>query len=226
MSACILVVDDDEDLRALIALTLEEAGHRVIQAGDGAEALDAYHAHQPALMVVDIGLGAMDGLELCRRIRSFGDVPIMFLTSRADEVDQLVGFAAGGDDYITKPFSPRVLAARVGSVLRRNSGAAAERSVYEAGPLRLDTAGRTCEYDGTEVELTRIEFDLLACLIQNPKRVVTRDALIEAVWGPRYGDEHLVESHISRLRKKVRGVGGADVVKAVRGVGYKLGVGE
>lgn len=223
MGASVLAVDDDDDLLELISVTLTEAGYKVSQAHDGRQALASYHERPPDLMIVDISLGDMDGLEVCRRIRAVGDVPIVFLTSRADEVDQLIGFAAGGDDYVTKPFSPRVLVARVGSVLRRTNGAPRDQSVSEVGALRLDSAARACEYDGQEIELTRTEFDILACLMQNPNRVVTRDVLIETVWGPWPGDQHLIESHISRLRKKVGIAGGPDVIKAVRGVGYKMG---
>lgn len=224
MPATILVVDDDDDLRDLIVLTLKEAGYRVVQASDGPKALDAYHAHQPDLVILDIGLDGMNGLEVCRQMRTFGDVPIVFLTSRDSEVDQLVGFAAGGDDYVTKPFSPRVLVARVGTVLRRNGGTTTDCPTYVVGDLRLDIGGRTCEYGGQEIHLTRTEFDILATLMEDPKRVVTRDAIIQAVWGPWYGDQHPVESHISRLRKKVRDAGGPAIAEAVRGVGYKLGM--
>lgn len=223
MSTMVLVVDDDPDLRELITLTLTEAGYRVVGAADGPQAIDAYHRHQPELLILDIGLGAMDGLELCRRIRTLSDIPVVFLTSRAEEVDQLIGLAAGGDDYITKPFSPRILAARVGTVLRRHRAVPSNRTLFEVGLLRLDTEARTCEYDGHDLALTRIEFEILLTLIENPARVVTREALIDAVWGPWFGDQHLVESHISRLRKKMSSAGGPAVPQAIRGVGYKLG---
>ena len=226
MTARVLVVDDDDDLRALVALTLREAGYLVVEAADGPQALEAYHSQYLDLVVLDIGLGRMDGFEVCRRLRSLGEVPIVFLTSRAEEVDQLVGLAAGGDDYIIKPFSPRVLAARVANVLRRTGRDVADCPTYEAGGLRLDLNGRNCEYDGQAIHLTRTEFEILACLMEDPRRVVTRDALIKSVWGPWYGDQHLVESHISRLRKKVLDAGGPWVGQAVRGVGYKLGAVE
>ena len=174
--------------------------------------------------MLDIGLGSMDGLEVCRQLRSVGTTPIVFLTSRAEEVDQLVGFAAGADDYVTKPFSPRLLVARVGSVLRRGSGAEEERTRFEVGPLTIDAESRVATADGVELDLTRTEFDLLTILMENPRRVVTRDMLLERVWGSWYGDDHVVEVHMSRLRSKVKAASGLRIGVAVRGVGYKLGI--
>ena len=183
MSETVLVIDDDSDLRALVTLALTESGYRVVEAADGPTGISQYHGHQPDLVVLDIGLGSMDGLEVCRQLRSVGTTPIVFLTSRAEEVDQLVGFAAGADDYVTKPFSPRLLVARVGSVLRRGSGAEEERTRFEVGPLTIDAESRVATADGVELDLTRTEFDLLTILMENPRRVVTRDMLLERVWG-------------------------------------------
>ena len=224
MSETVLVIDDDSDLRALVTLALTESGYRVVEAADGPTGISQYHGHQPDLVVLDIGLGSMDGLEVCRQLRSVGTTPIVFLTSRAEEVDQLVGFAAGADDYVTKPFSPRLLVARVGSVLRRGSGAEEERTRFEVGPLTIDAESRVATADGVELDLTRTEFDLLAILMENPRRVVTRDMLLERVWGSWYGDDHVVEVHMSRLRSKVKAASGLRIGVAVRGVGYKLGI--
>ena len=224
MSETVLVIDDDSDLRALVTLALTESGYRVVEAADGPTGISQYHGHQPDLVVLDIGLGSMDGLEVCRQLRSVGTTPIVFLTSRAEEVDQLVGFAAGADDYVTKPFSPRLLVARVGSVLRRGSGAEEERTRFEVGPLTIDAESRVATADGVELDLTRTEFDLLAILMENPRRVVTRDMLLERVWWSWYGDDHVVEVHMSRLRSKVKAASGLRIGVAVRGVGYKLGI--
>ncbi len=224
MTETILVIDDDADLRGLVAMALQESGYRVVEAADGPSGIAAYHGHQPDLIVLDIGLGAMDGLEVCRQLRAHGSTPIVFLTSRAEEVDQLVGFAAGADDYVTKPFSPKVLVARVGTVLRRGSGTEEVKTRFEVGPLVIDTESRIATANGVELDLTRTEFDLLTTLMENPRRVINRDMLLERVWGSWYGDDHVVEVHMSRLRTKVRAAAGLRIGVAVRGVGYKLGV--
>ncbi len=221
----ILVVDDDPDLRELATFALKGAGYRVVTAEDGPSGIAAYHAHQPDLVVLDIGLGAMDGLEVFRRLRGYGSTPIVFLTARSDEVDQLVGFALGADDYVTKPFSPRLLAARVGSVLRRvGADEPPEKTRFEVGQVTVDTDARTATAAGVPLNLTRTEFDLLAALIESPGRVLTREALLDRVWGSWHGDDHVVEVHMSRLRSKVRKAAGITVGVAVRGVGYRLGL--
>lgn len=224
MTETILTIDDDPDIRDLMSLALQEAGYRVVGASDGPGGIAAYHAHQPDLIVLDIGLGAMDGLEVCRQLRAVSTTPIVFVTSRAEEVDQLVGFAAGADDYLTKPFSPKLLIARVGTVLRRGKGVDQPRTRFEAGPITVDTETRTAIVGSTELDLTRTEFDLLVMLMDNPRRVVNREALLEGVWGSWYGDDHVVEVHMSRLRSKVKAAGGPRIGVAVRGVGYKLGL--
>ena len=224
MASTVLVVDDDEDLRSLLMLSLRDAGYRVIEAEDGSSAVEAFHSGRPDLVVLDIGLGAIDGLEVCRRIRAYRNVPILFLTARADEVDQLVGFAAGGDDYVTKPFSPKLLVARIGSLIRRGAGEAGPKTSFSFGPVLVDTEAREVTVDGTLIDLTKTEFDVLAALVENPKRVIPREELVERVWGSWYGDDHIVEVHLSRLRSKIMKAGGPRVGVAIRGVGYKLGV--
>jgi DNA-binding response OmpR family regulator len=225
MSETVLIIDDAADVRALLAFALKEAGYRVVEADSGPTGLEAYHAHQPDLILLDIGLGSMDGLEVCRQLRAVSSSPIIFLTSRTDEVDQLVGFAAGGDDYVTKPFSPKVVVARVGSLLRRNQRPDPEtKTRFTAGPIIVDTESRIASLDGVPMDLTRTEFELLTVLIENPSRVVTRETLLERVWGEWFGDTHVVEVHMSRLRSKVKSAGGPSVGTAVRGVGYRLGI--
>lgn len=226
MSDTILVIDDDDDLRALVSVALTDAGYRVVEASDGPSGLSAYHARQPSLVVLDIGLGAMDGLEVCRKLRAVSTTPIVFLTARADEIDELVGFAVGADDYVTKPFTPRLLVARVGSILRRRGPGPASPTRFQAGPVVVDLETRHATAGGVDLHLTRTEFDLLAALIENPRRVVSRDALLERVWGDWPGDGHVVEVHMSRLRTKVREAAGVKVGVAVRGVGYRLGIEE
>ena len=225
MSECILVIDDASEIRDLLTVALKGAGYRVVEAENGPSGLEAYHAHQPNLVLLDIGLGSMDGLEVCRQLRAVSSTPIVFLTARTDEVDELVGFASGGDDYITKPFSAKVVVARVGSILRRQGREAVfERTRFEVGPLVLDTESRTTLLDGQEIHLTRTEFDLLTTLMENPERVCTREVLLERVWGDWFGDTHVVEVHMSRLRNKIASAGGPKIGAVVRGVGWRLGV--
>ena len=224
MTETILAIDDDADVRDLVSLALTESGYRVVTASDGPAGIAAYHAHQPDLIVLDIGLGSMDGLEVCRQLRAVGSTPIVFVTSRADEVDQLIGFAAGADDYLAKPFSPKLLVARVSTVLRRSQGTEQPRTRFEAGPITADTETRIASVGTTDLDLTRTEFDLLVMLMDNPRRVVNREALLEGVWGSWYGDDHVVEVHMSRLRSKIKAAGGPRIGVAVRGVGYKLGL--
>jgi DNA-binding response OmpR family regulator len=224
VTSTILVIDDDPDLRDLVDATLRAASYRVVQAADGPSGIAAYHAHQPDLVVLDIGLGDMDGLEVCRALRAHGSTPIVFLTARADELDELVGFAVGADDYVTKPFAPRLLLARVSSVLRRARTDPEDRTIFETGPIRVDLESRTATADGATLQLTRTEFELLAALIENPRRVIPRETLLERVWGEWHGGDHVVEVHLSRLRSKVRTAAGVTVGVAVRGVGYRLGL--
>jgi DNA-binding response OmpR family regulator len=225
MAETVLVIDDSAEVRALVAVALKDAGYRVVEADSGPAGIETYHAHQPDLILLDIGLGSMDGLEVCRQLRAVTDAPIIFLTARTDEVDQLVGFAAGGDDYVTKPFSPKVVVARVNSLLRRQQRPdTEEKTKYEAGPLSVDTASRTARVNGEPIHLTRTEFDLLTTMMENSERVCTREMLLERVWGEWFGDTHVVEVHMSRLRNKITAAGGPKVGAVVRGVGWRLGV--
>ena len=225
MSETVLVIDDAADVRALLAVALKDAGYRVVEADTGPVGIESYHAHQPDLILLDIGLGSMDGLEVCRQLRAVTSAPIIFLTARSDEVDQLVGFAAGGDDYVTKPFSAKVVVARVNSLLRRQQRPDADsRTKYEVGPIALDIDSRVARLNGEPIHLTRTEFDLLTTLMENNERVCTREMLLERVWGEWFGDTHVVEVHMSRLRNKITAAGGPKVGTVVRGVGYKLGL--
>ena len=175
---------------------------------------------------MDIGLNDIDGLELCRQIRSYKNIPIIFLTAKDSEVDQLLGFATGADDYITKPFSPKIMNARVDALLRRKNSPEVTKSRFKVGPIQLDVDRHTFEVEGKLVPLTRREFDILKTLIASPERAITREELIKNAWGDWYGDTHMIECHVSRIRSKVKKAGGPNICQAVHGVGYRLGIKE
>jgi DNA-binding response OmpR family regulator len=234
MSARVLVVDDERSLAKVLASYLEREGHQVECVFDGPAALAVARQRQPDLVVLDLGLPGMDGVEVCRQLRTFSDCYVVMLTARADEVDKLVGLGVGADDYVTKPFSPRELVARVRAMLRRprtgkDAGPArpAEEPPRRFGPLRIDPAAREVHVDGEPVELTRTEFDLLAAMSARPKLAFTRRQLIAAVWGETWvGDEHLVDVHIGHLRRKLGDDPAAPrFIRTVRGVGYRMGEG-
>lgn len=229
-----LVVDDEQDLARLVAGYLERDGLEVHQAFDGPGGLEAAHAVDPDVIVLDLGLPGLDGIEVCRQVRTFSDCYIVMLTARAEEVDTLVGLSVGADDYVTKPFSPRELAARVGVLLRRPRRIAQAVRAAEPGPepvtvgrLRIDLEGREVHVDADPVLLTRTEFDILAALASRPRAVFTRRALIEAVWGEGWvGDEHLVDVHVLHVRQKLGDTAAEQrFVRTVRGVGYRIGLG-
>ena len=218
----VVVVEDDVHIADLIDMYLRRDGHRVIQAADGESGLAAVERERPRLVILDVGLGgAVDGFEVCRRIRAHSPVPIMMLTARAEEIDRVLGFELGADDYVTKPFSPRELAARVKAIMRRADGtAAAPERVLRAGPVEVDTGRREARTDGRVVALATREFDLLAHLARNRGLALSRRQLLDAVWGPAwYGDERTVDVHVGQLRKKL---GPGLALQTVWGVGYRL----
>lgn len=218
----VLVVDDEKEMRDLLSGVLRATGYRTVEASSGAQAVDSYHAHQPDLVLLDVGLEDMTGLEVCRRIRRFSGVPVVFLTGATDEVDELLGFAAGGDDYVSKPVSPRRLLARIDAQFAaRQRGNDSESSRYVAGPITLDTESRSVTVNGTDVKLSKIEFDVLQKLIEKPTRVVRRAEMLEEIWGAFY-DPHVLEVTVSRLRQKVQRAGGPRIAVAVPSVGYRL----
>jgi DNA-binding response OmpR family regulator len=222
----ILVVDDDDNLRRLIAAYLETEGFEVSEAPDGASAVANVEADDPQLVVLDLMLPGMGGLEVARAIRAKRRTPILMLTARGAENDVLEGFAAGADDYLVKPFSPKVLVARVKAILRRFAGGAegeGEGPVV-AGAISIDPKAHRVTVEGREVELTTTEFDLLRVLAEHPGWVYSREDLLETVWGYSFvGDSRLVDVHIANLRKKI-GDDPADpqFIRTVRGVGYKF----
>ncbi|MEO6145063.1 MAG: response regulator transcription factor [Dermatophilaceae bacterium] len=230
----VLVVDDERALADLVGSYLTRDGFEVSKAYDGEQAIDQARQVDPDVMVLDLGLPLIDGVEVCRVVRTFSDCYIVMLTARNEEVDKLIGLSVGADDYLTKPFSPRELLARVQAMLRRpRASTASERSSQEAPPrvfgaLSLDVAGREVQLDGDLVALTRTEFDVLEALSGRPKLVFSRRQLIDAVWDQTWvGDEHLVDVHIGHLRRKLRDDPGSPrYVRTVRGIGYRMGDGE
>jgi DNA-binding response OmpR family regulator len=228
MEVHVLVVDDEQSLAKVVARYLEADGHQVACVFDGLAAVAAARRQPPDVVVLDLGLPGLDGIEVCRQLRAFTDCYIVMLTARSDEVDKLVGLGVGADDYLTKPFSPRELVARVRAMLRRpRAGAAAEEQPRVFGALRIDAPAREVHVGDRPVELTRTEFDLLAALSARPRLAFTRRQLIDAVWGEGWvGDEHLVDVHIGHLRRKLGDDPAApQFIRTVRGVGYRMGEG-
>ena len=226
MDASILLVEDDPSIREVTALGLRAAGFTVLTAADGVDGLDRWRADRPDLVLLDVMLPRMDGLEVCRAIRREATTPIVMLTARADTIDVVVGLESGADDYVRKPFELPELVARVRAALRRRSDpvdAASAGPAIELGGLRIDLAGRSVERDGADIPLTRTEFDLLVELASHPGQVFTRDLLLDRVWGYDYlGDSRLVDVAIGRLRSKVEPDPSAPtLVLTVRGTGYK-----
>jgi DNA-binding response OmpR family regulator len=219
------VVDDAAEFRELVGSVLRSEGFVVEMASDGPGALDAARSFAPDVVVLDLGLPGMDGVEVCRRIRTFSDAYVVMLTGREDEVDKLIGLSVGADDYVTKPFSPRELVARIRAMLRRpRSAAPADSVTRRIGALEVDRAAREAKLDGVVVELTRIEFDILDALCERPRTALSRSQLLERVWGPNwFGDDHLVDVHVSKLRQKLGDDAQAPrYIRTVRGVGYRL----
>ncbi|MFE3455672.1 response regulator transcription factor [Nonomuraea sp. NPDC059194] len=225
MSTRILVVDDDPTVAEVVARYLERDGHHVECVGDGAEALRRALADPPDLMVLDLMLPKVDGLHVCRKLRERWPVPVIMLTALGEEIDRVVGLETGADDYVTKPFSPRELALRVQSVLRRARGAAAVTGgtgVLRDGDLVVDVGAHEVRRDGELVMLTSREFDLLAYLMRNPRQAFSRAALLDQVWGWSFGDSSTVTVHVRRLREKVEPDPTAPRrIVTVWGVGYR-----
>jgi DNA-binding response OmpR family regulator len=218
----IVVVEDDPNIADLVDLYLRRDGFRVIQAGSGEAGLKAVDREQPRLVLLDVGLpGDIDGFEVCRRLQAKGRVPVLMLTARDSEMDRVVGLELGADDYVTKPFSPRELVARVRAILRRAEGVPAEKDVAQVGGVEVDRPRREARVGGSAIQLTAKEFDLLSYLSDSEGLVLTRRQLLDAVWGQGwYGDERTVDVHVRQLRKKL---GDALPLSTVWGVGYRMG---
>ena len=218
MAGSVLLVEDEENLASLVTAYLEQEGYRVVSVGSGAEALRALEREPVRLVVLDLTLPDMDGLDVCRQIRTRSSVPIVMLTARDEVTDRLAGLESGADDYIGKPFSPRELVARMNAVLRR-ADPDAEEELLVLGDVALRRSAREIEVAGEPVELRLKEFDLLAYLIQNRGAVLSRDLLLERVWGFDYvGGTRTVDVHVAQLRRKL---GRPELIRTIRGAGYK-----
>jgi DNA-binding response OmpR family regulator len=219
--ATIVVVEDDQHIADLVELYLRQEGFRVVQAATGARGLEAVRDQRPRMVILDVGLpGGMDGLEVCRRLRAGTDVPILMLTARDGEIDRVLGLELGADDYVTKPFAPRELVARVKAILRRFDGST-RSAVLLAGDVEVDVKRREARRLGEVVPLATREFDLLRYLAENAGLALTRQQLLDGVWGQGwYGDERTVDVHVRQLRKKL---GPGLPLATVWGVGYRLG---
>jgi two-component system OmpR family response regulator len=224
--ATILVTDDDAHIREVVRYALERAGHKVIEAADGTAALKEFEKQPIDLVVLDIVMPGVDGLDVCRSVRERSEVAILFLSSRDDELDRILGLEMGADDYVTKPFSPRELVARVKAMLRRTAAGRPPESddtaVVRYGPLSLDPARHLCTWKDEPIFLTATEFMLLRSLLVHPERVWSRSALVERAYGHGHHiTERTVDSHVRRIRKKF-GDFSADPIETVFGVGYRV----
>jgi DNA-binding response OmpR family regulator len=227
-----LVVDDAPELQEILVAVLEQEGYAVEATASGRDGVERARRGAPELIVLDLSLPDLDGVEVCREIRAFSDAYVVMLTARDEEVDKLIGLSVGADDYMTKPFSARELAARVRALRRRpRAGTAAVPGTAAArrfGELEVDPQAREVRVEGAAVELTKIEFDLLDALSERPGAVLTRDLLLERVWGPTwFGDDHVVAVHVSKLREKLGDRRREPPwIRTVRGVGYRLDAGR
>jgi len=218
-----LLVEDSREYAAIGTTLLQREGFEVVATPDGEAGIGLARARRPEVILLDISLPGLDGFEVCRRIREFSDAYVIMVTGRTDEVDRVVGLTVGADDYVTKPFSARELTARI-AAMRRRPRATPDPEVWDFGPLRVDVAAREAVLDGGLVDLTKLEFDLLAKLASEPRRAFTRAQLLNAVWGSDwYGDDHVVDVHMGNLRKKL-GESGTQprFVHTVRGVGFRF----
>jgi len=226
MGRTILIADDDPHIRQLLAFALRKAGLEVVESGDGESTLAAVAAQPPDLLVLDINMPGMDGLEVCRRIRAGSDLPILFLSSRDDELDRVLGMELGADDYVVKPFSPREVVARVAAILRRSEAKtpAPISAPAKHGKLVLDLDGWRAVWEGKEIALTATEFTILRTLLAAPAKVFSRDAIIDRLHGPGFAvTDRTIDSHIRNLRVKFAAAGAPDVIETRPGIGYCLG---
>lgn len=221
----ILLIEDEAKIADLIKIYLEREGYSVFIVSDGSQAVDAFKEHQPDLVILDLMLPGLDGLEVCRLIRQISTVPVLILTAKDEETDKIIGLSIGADDYITKPFSPKELVARVKAHLRRcKYWHLQKEEILGDERLKINTGTRQVWLNGTEIKLTALEFELLSTLMSSPGRVFTREQLLDLVWGVNYvGDPRVVDVHIGNIRKKVeKDPSSPRLIKTVRDVGYKF----
>lgn len=219
----ILVVDDEVNIVQLVRMYLEREGYQVVEAGDGEQALERVAGEKPALMVLDIMLPKIDGFDVCREVRMNSDLPIIMLTARDDDIDKIVGLELGADDYLTKPFNPRELVARVKAILRRSQAqSVVDGKALQLGDVRIDPARREVQVAGSEVSMRTKEFDLLLALAQHRGMVLRREKILELVWGyDFFGQTRTVDVHVAHLRKRLAGSQSVRI-ETVTGIGYKL----
>ena len=220
----ILVADDDAQIRDVVRIALTQAGFAVAEAADGRAALEMAHSLTPDLIVLDIGMPEMDGLAVCRELRRTSAIPVLFLTAQADEIDRVVGLELGADDYVSKPFSPRELVARVKAILKRSQAAAPVQAVLRRGVLSVDPDRHMCHVNEAPVTLTAREMDLLERLIARPDNVMSRPQLVDAIYGTNiHVSDRTMDSHLRNLRAKLTRAGCADAIETVHGVGIRMG---
>jgi DNA-binding response OmpR family regulator len=224
MSEKILIVEDEVRIVRTLRLYLEQAGFAVTAVHDGTQAVPAFRQERPSLVLLDLNLPGQDGLDVCRSLRRSGNVPIIMLTARTEEMDRLIGLELGADDYISKPFSPREVVARVRAVLRRTRGSLANTEILQAGALQLDLAAYRVWIDGKLLDVTQTEFELVATLMRHKGRVLSRVQLLEAVQGVAHEElERAIDQHIKNVRRKLKeAVGDIPIIQTIYGVGYRL----
>lgn len=224
MSKHILVADDDAQIRDVLRIALGQAGFEVSEAEDGKAALTAFGRATPDLIVLDIGMPEMDGLQVCRELRKSSEVPILFLTAQGDEIDRVVGLELGADDYVAKPFSPREIVARIRAILKRSGAAQAPAATLKRGLLEIDTERHQARVGVNDVTLTAREMELVATLMKRPDHVMPRPALVDAVYGTNiHVSDRTMDSHLRNLRAKLSEAGCADAIETVHGVGVRMG---
>lgn len=225
--ADILIIDDDPQIREVLRIALKQAGFATREAGDGAEGLAKALNGRDDLIILDIGLPALDGFDVCRRLRVEKETPVLFLTARDDEIDKVLGLELGGDDYMAKPFSARELVARVRAILKRSQGQGqgAANGSLKQGQLEIDPARHLCRFDGQDVSLTQREMAILGVLMSRPENVFSKPQLSDVIYGPAiYVSDRTLDSHLRNLRAKLKQAGADDAIETVHGVGIRMGL--
>ena len=224
MNKQILVADDDAHIRDVLRIALAQAGFEVTEVADGKEALREATRSEPDLIVLDIGMPEMDGLEVCRELRKTSQIPILFLTAQGDEIDRVVGLELGADDYVSKPFSPREVIARIRAILKRAGAEEAPATVLQRGTLRIDPERHLCEVGERKVTLTAREMELVIQLMKRPNHVMARPQLVDAIYGTNiHVSDRTMDSHLRNVRAKFSAVGCKDAIETVHGVGVRMG---